>query len=103
METPGSRRLLLVDLLAQALFLLSELRGEFGAKVLRLEDLANLNLGSAVERGAFEPLDRLVHRPDLPQPKARDQLFGFGEGAVDHGALGAREADALALRAGLQP
>ena len=47
---------------------------------------------------ALEPLDRLVHRLDLPDPVAGDELLGLGERAVDDGALRAREADALALR-----
>ena len=40
---------------------------------------------------------------DLPDPEAGDQLLGLGERPVDHGALGAVEHDARALRARVQP
>src|SRR5262249_44671077 len=46
---------------------------------------------------------RLVHRLDLPQPEAGDQLLRLGEGAVDHGLLPAREPDALPLRTRVEP
>src|SRR5436305_13545303 len=89
------------DLGAQALFLLPQLRGEFGAEVLRLEDLADLDL-LVLERGALEPLDRLVLRLHPPDPVAGDQLLGLGEGAVDHGRLAVRELDPRAFRARLE-
>jgi hypothetical protein len=43
------------------------------------------------------PLDRLVHRADLPQPVAADELLRLGEWTVDDAALVARELHALGL------
>src|SRR2546429_6695717 len=40
--------------LADAFFLLSEFRSEFGAEVVGFEDWANFDFGSAVEGAAFE-------------------------------------------------
>ena len=57
----GHPLLLSGDLLAQAILLLSELWSQFSAEVFRFEDLANFDLGSAVERAALEPLHRLIH------------------------------------------
>src|SRR5437879_6487173 len=70
---------------AQALLLLSELGGEFGAEVLRFEHLANFDLGLPAERigAAPDPFDRLCLRLHLPQPETGDQLFRLGEGPVD--------------------
>src|SRR5882672_5447998 len=85
------------DLLAQALLLLSEFRSEFGAEVLGFEHRPNFDLGSTVEGTALEPLDRLFHRPHLPQPEAGDQLLGLGKRPVSHGMLPPRELDALAF------
>src|SRR5919204_3965593 len=94
----GAPRLMLLlgHLTSQALLLLPELaRGVAGRELLGLEDLPDLDL-ALLERGALEPLDRLIHRLALPQPEAGDQLLGLGEGSVDHGALVAGEPDALA-------
>src|SRR5262249_37270122 len=74
--------LLRAGLCPQALLLPPEFGRERGAEVLRLEHLANLDLGAVVERGALEPLDRLFLRLHLPQPEARDQLLRLGEGPV---------------------
>src|SRR5438046_4627249 len=92
------------DLRAQALLLLPQLGGELGAEVLRLEDLADLDLGILPHRigAALDPFDRLFLRLHLPDPEAGDQLLGLGEGPVDDGALGSREPDARALRARVQ-
>src|SRR6186713_3332296 len=88
-----------LGLLAGAVFLFAKLRGEVLAKVLRLGDLADLDLGP-FEGGALEPLDRLRHRLALPEPEAGHELLGFREGTVDHGLLAALELHARALRAG---
>src|SRR4051794_24617763 len=76
-------------LLAQPLLLLAQLGRELGAEVRRLEQRAHLDLAVLVMRvgAAREPFERLVHRLDLPQPEAGDQLLRLGEGAVDDGAL----------------
>src|SRR4051812_45432783 len=81
--TLGRLRLLL-GLCPQPLLLLAQLGRERGAEIVRLEPPANLDLGPAVEGGTLQPLDRLVHRLDLPQPEAGDQLLGLGERPVDH-------------------
>src|SRR5262249_52104187 len=52
---------------------------------------------------ALDPLDRLVHRLDLPDPVAGDELLGLREWPVDDGALLALEANALALGGRMQP
>src|SRR3712207_1567510 len=74
-----------VDLSAQALLGLAQLRRQVLAEVLGLEDLPDLDLRLAPHRvrAALDPLDRLLHGADLPQPEAGDQLLGLGEGAVD--------------------
>ena len=54
-------------------------------------------------RAALDPLDRLVHRRDLPDPVAGDQLLGLGERAVDHGRCRRRSATRAPLRARVQP
>src|SRR5882762_1509346 len=89
----------------QALFLRPELGSKLGTEVLRLEHLANLNLGFPFmgTGAALDPLDRLFHRPDLPQPEAGDQLLGLGGGRVDHSTVPSRETDALALRTRVEP
>src|SRR5437016_12236701 len=90
-----------LHLLAQALLLLTQLRRELGAKILGLEHLADLDF-FILERGALQPFDRLFLRFHLPHPKARDQLLGLGEWAVDHGRLPTREPDPRTLRACLE-
>src|SRR5262245_54825160 len=81
--TVTSRRLFLLDLGAEAVLLLAQFGRELGAEVGGLEDGADFDLGPAVERGTLQPRDRLVHRLDLPQPEAGDQLLGLGERPVD--------------------
>ena len=87
------------------LFLLAQFRRELFAEILHFEHLADFDLGfSAGHRiwAALDPLDGLFFGFHLPQPVAGDQFLGFGEGAVDHRALVAREAHAGALAAGVQ-
>src|SRR5205807_3909362 len=55
-------RLILRGLLAQPLVGLAQLRRQLFAEVVGLEDLAQLELDTAVERRALAPLDRLVAR-----------------------------------------
>src|SRR5256885_14420775 len=90
---------------AQALLLLPQLWRELGAEVLRLEHLADLDLGILPHRigAALDPFDRLFLRLHLPDPEAGDQLLGLGEGPVEAGALRTREPDARALRARVEP
>src|SRR5438876_480764 len=97
--------LLCSDLRAQALLLLPQLGRELGAEVLRLEHLADLDLGILPHRigAALDPFDRLFLGLHLPDPETRDQLLRLGEGPVDHGALRSREPDACALRARVEP
>src|SRR5439155_24907906 len=85
--SPSHRRdesllLLLLNLAPQPVFLLAQFGRELGAEVRRLEHLADLDLG-VLERGALEPLDRLLLRLALPQPEAGDQFLRLGERAVD--------------------
>src|SRR4030081_3542989 len=104
---PGSRAavrsLLRGDLRADAIFLLPELRRELRAEILRLEYLAELDLGPAVEGGSLQPFDRLLSGLHLPDPEAGDQLLRFGEGTVDHRALLSFEPHARTLRARMKP
>src|SRR5215831_4801497 len=95
----------LLDLRAHAFFLAAQFGRELRAEVLRLEHLADLDLGLLVVRirAAFEPLDRFFPGTDLPQPESRDQLLRLGERTVDHRALGTGEAHPNALRTGMQP
>src|SRR3954468_20974469 len=91
------------DLRAQPLFLRAELGRELLAEVLGLEDRPDFDFRPAAERCALQPLDRFVHRLDVPQPEAGDQLLRFGERSVDHRAFGTGEPDALAPRTWMQP
>src|SRR2546430_16654900 len=50
----------------------------------------------------FRSLDGFFARFDLDNPIAGDELFGFGEGTVDDGALASREPNAGAFGAGLK-
>src|ERR1700759_2117521 len=92
---------LALDVRADALLALAHLRRHDLTEVLGLEDLPDLDLRIALHRvrAALDPLDRLLHRADLPQPEAGDQLLGLRERPVHDAALGAREAHARALRA----
>src|SRR4051812_30805859 len=93
----------LADLRAQPLFLRTELGRELLAEVLGLEDRPDFDFRPAAERCALQPLDRFVHRLDVPQPEAGDQLLRFSERSVDHRAFGTGEPDALAPRTWMQP
>src|SRR5688572_652667 len=66
-------------------------------KIAHLEERPDLDL-TVLERGALEPLDRLLLRLHVDEPVAGDQLLGLGEGAVGHRALLPRVGDARALR-----
>src|SRR5437667_10957500 len=54
---------------AQALLLLPDLGRERRTEVVRLEDLANLDLEAVLEGRTLEPLDRLFLGLHLPQPE----------------------------------
>jgi hypothetical protein len=65
----------LLDLCAQAFFLLAQFRRELRAKILAFEERPNLDfrLGAGHRVGtALDPLDRLLLRLHLPQPEAGD-------------------------------
>src|SRR3954447_19402213 len=98
----GLLPLLLGGLLAQPLLLVAQLGGELLAEVVGLDELAQLHL-AVRERGALQPLERLLLRLHLPDPVAGDELLRLGERAVDHGRRGAAEAHARAVRARAQP
>src|SRR5690606_1832865 len=93
------------QLRAQAVFLLAYLRCVVLAEILRLEARTYLDLGFPRHgiRAAAHPFQRLVHRPNLPDPVAGNQLPGLGEGTIDDGAGTSREAHAFAAGGGLQP
>jgi hypothetical protein len=59
-----SRAFTLLDLCAEPLFLLAELRCELGAEILGFEHLADLDLSLFARHGigtALDPIDRLLH------------------------------------------
>src|SRR2546426_6475827 len=76
---PGAR------LPAQALLSLPHLGRERRTEVVRLEDLANLDLEAVLEGRTLEPLDGLFLGLHLPDPEAGDQLLRLGERSVDRG------------------
>jgi hypothetical protein len=79
-----------------------ELGREGVGEVLGVENLPELDFAVA-QRRALDPLDGLVHRGDLPDREAGDQLLRLGERAVDHrGAAVDIECDPLALAARLE-
>src|SRR5687767_1731836 len=82
----------------------AKLGRQLGAEVLGGKDLANFNLRRAFHGigAALDPLDRFLKRLALPDPKAGDELFCFGEGAVSDGAVLAVELNAGAFVAGMQ-
>src|SRR5438477_9912736 len=85
---PRLRNLLLrLSLRPQPRILLFQLGRNFSPEVFQLENLAEFDLGSTIERSPLQPLDGFLHRTYLPQPEARDQLLGFGEWSVNHGPL----------------
>src|SRR5882724_6159062 len=74
------------------------------SEILVREERADLDVGCLVVRigAALQPFHRFLHRLDLPQPIAGDQLLGLGEGPINHGAVLAGKADALALGGRMQ-
>src|SRR5262249_4039679 len=70
-----------------------------------LKHLADLDLALRLVRvgAAFDQLDRFLLGLDLEDPVAGDQLLGFCERAVDHGALVTREPDTRALPSSIRP
>jgi len=85
-------------------FVLDLLFGQEGCEVFHLKDLADFDCGFAgVGAGTtLDPLDGLFEGVELPDPEAGDELFGFGEWAVDDGARAAGEFDACAFGAGME-
>src|SRR5580698_787649 len=79
-------------------------RGVGHLEVAHLEERADFEVALFIVRvrAALHPLDALLEGSRLQDPIARDELLRLGEGAVDDGALAAREADARALRARLE-
>src|SRR3954465_4154509 len=73
------------------------------AKILGLEDLSDLELPFRAGGigAALRPADRLGQRAALPDPKARDELLGFGEGPIHDRSLLTREENPRALGTGL--
>src|SRR5215204_2828551 len=104
-RTTSRLRLLALNLGSQPGVPLLEL-GSIGlADIRRLEDRANLDLALAQHRvrAAPRPLDRLVHRRDLPDPVAGDQLLRLRERPIDNCAVLAGEAHPLPRRRGFEP
>src|ERR1700680_2928026 len=89
-------------LCAKAGLAFENFRRGISAEIFRFEDAADFDFRAAIKGRALEPFDRFVHGADLPEPEAGDELFGFGEGAVDHGTLFAFKFDTLAFRRGLK-
>src|SRR5207245_9436616 len=99
-DLPNSLPRFVRQLLSQLALALNCLAGR---EILQLEDLPDLDLGSSIEGGPLEPLDRLIHGLHLPQPESGNQLLGLGERAIGADSLSIPELHALALRARLQP
>src|SRR5579885_3381098 len=74
-DTKVLGRFLAFYLAANAFFLLAQLRSELLSEIFRLKHLPDFHLGAPVERSALQPLNCLIHRPNLPQPETSDQLF----------------------------
>jgi len=73
-------------------------------KILRFEDLTNLDFSLFARHGiwtALDPFDRFLKRLTLPQPKTRDQLLGFRKWTIGHDSFLSREFDSGAFRARL--
>src|SRR5262245_35699996 len=100
-SSPPAPLLLLLDLCPQAIFLGPQLRRDLRAEVLVLEHGPDLD-HRLVARGvgaALDPLHRFVHRRDLPDPEAGDELLRLREGPVQDLPVLPREEDSLPLRA----
>src|SRR6187431_1996416 len=78
------------------LFLLAILRSELVPELVGLEHAPDLDL-TFLEGSPLHPLDRLVHRLRLNEPKTGDELLGLGERSIDHGRLLPIEPDACPL------
>src|SRR3981189_3946344 len=78
--------------------------GQDGCEVFHLKDLADFDFGvaGAAVGATLDPLDGLFEGLALPEPEPGAEPLGLGEGAVDDGAILAREADAGAFGAGLE-
>src|SRR5215468_7292465 len=89
---------------AEVFFLLNFLVVEGSCEGFGLEDLADLYVAFAVGGvgASLDPLDRLFERLNLPEPEAGDEFLGFGEGAVNDGAVLAGEVDAGAFGGGMK-
>jgi hypothetical protein len=90
----------------QLLLLLAQLGRQLLAEVVGLEDGPQLDdpvRAGRVARDPLRPFECLLDRLHLPDPVAGEQLLRLGERPVDHLLLGAREVDARALRARMQP
>jgi hypothetical protein len=97
--------LLRPHLRADAFLRLSELARERRTAFLRLEHLANLNLGLRA-RGvgaALHPFDSFFLRLHLSQPEAGDQFLHLGERAVNYGPVRSGELDACPFELGWSP
>src|SRR6187397_2686905 len=77
-----------------------DLGGERVAEVIGVEDLAELY--DAAQRRTLGPFDGLVHRRDLPDRIAGDQLLRLGERTVDHPRPIGVDDDALGLAGRLE-
>src|SRR5258708_23028504 len=64
---------------ALAFLLFAQFGRQFRAKVGGLEQRANLDFGFAGMRirATLQPLDRLIHRLDLPEPEAGDEFLAL--------------------------
>src|SRR5262245_2524392 len=95
----GAPLLLSLHLCAKAFLRLPELGRERRTEVLRLEHLANLDLGlrAGGVRAALHPFDGFFLRLHLPQPEAGDQFLRLGKWTVDYGPVRSRELDARPL------
>jgi len=93
-----------VELRAQAVFLLAQFGGELGAEVFCFEYLANIDfrIADGLLRATFDPVDGLLQRGGLEHPVAGDQLAGFCKRAIGDAALAVLETNPCALAAWLQ-
>src|SRR5690242_17797113 len=86
-------------LLAQQVFLLSQLLREVLSKICSLIPGTNLTFQFARHRvrTTLQPFHCFFHRAHLPDPVTRNQFFGFREWPVNYRPLGSREPHSLAL------
>src|SRR5262245_41475714 len=104
-ETLAAIAFVSFSLLATALFinafcLLAMLGRKLRGAVFRFEHLPNLDFRLFPRHGigaALDPVDCLLQRCALPNPKTGHQLLGFGKRPVNHGALVPRELNPRAL------